>query len=135
MEGSGSCSTLGASITPNAPGGSDWKPPPVPASRTCSTLLHHHLASVCAAALQRPALLLSRHPPTRITLMPCPMCLNPSSHTMGTVAALNATAFLSLMIVAFPVSGALFLILELDRPLTGAIRISSETMRNLLISL
>jgi len=42
----------------------------------------------------------------------------------------NATAAVALMISAFAVSGAIFLILELDQPFGGLIRISSEPMRN-----
>jgi hypothetical protein len=53
----------------------------------------------------------------------------------GTVAPPNATAMLSLMVAALSVSGAIFLILELDRPLTGAIQISSEPVRSALIQL
>jgi hypothetical protein len=53
----------------------------------------------------------------------------------GTVAPPNATALLSLMVAALSVSAAVFLILELDRPLTGSIRISSEPMRGALIHL
>jgi hypothetical protein len=53
----------------------------------------------------------------------------------GTVAPPNATAMLALMVAALSVSGAIFLILELDRPLTGAIQISSEPVRSALIQL
>jgi hypothetical protein len=53
----------------------------------------------------------------------------------GSVAPPNATAFLSLMVAAVSVSGAIFLILQLDRPFTGAIQISSEPIRNALIHL
>jgi hypothetical protein len=42
----------------------------------------------------------------------------------------NATAAVALMISAVAVSGAIFLILELDQPFGGVIRISSEPMRN-----
>ncbi len=48
------------------------------------------------------------------------------------VAPPNATATLSLLIAALSVSGALFLILELDRPFGGLVRISSEPMLNAL---
>jgi hypothetical protein len=40
----------------------------------------------------------------------------------------NLTANLSLAIAAVSVSGAIFLILELDRPFGGTVRISSEPM-------
>jgi hypothetical protein len=40
----------------------------------------------------------------------------------------NATATLALIVSAFAVAGAIFLILELDRPFGGLIRISSEPM-------
>jgi hypothetical protein len=53
----------------------------------------------------------------------------------GTVAPPNTTALLSLMVAALSVSGAIFLILELDRPFTGAVAISSEPMRGALIHL
>lgn len=44
----------------------------------------------------------------------------------------NATATLALMVSAFSVSGALFLILELGRPFGGPIQISGEPMLNAL---
>jgi len=44
----------------------------------------------------------------------------------------NATAAVALMLSAFAVSGAIFLILELDQPFGGLIRISSEPMLNAL---
>jgi hypothetical protein len=44
----------------------------------------------------------------------------------------NATVILALMISALAVSGAIFLILELDQPFGGLIRISSEPMLNAL---
>jgi hypothetical protein len=44
----------------------------------------------------------------------------------------NATAILALMISALAVSGAIFLILELDQPFGGVIGISSEPMVNAL---
>jgi hypothetical protein len=44
----------------------------------------------------------------------------------------NATVILALMISAIAVSGAIFLILELDQPFGGVIRISSEPMLNAL---
>ena len=44
----------------------------------------------------------------------------------------NATALLALMVSALAVSGAIFLILELDEPFGGLIGISSEPMLNAL---
>lgn len=44
----------------------------------------------------------------------------------------NATTILALMISALAVAGAIFLILELDQPFGGVIRISSEPMVNAL---
>ena len=44
----------------------------------------------------------------------------------------NATVILALMIAALAVAGAIFLILELDEPFGGLIRISSEPMLNAL---
>src|SRR6266496_1098245 len=44
----------------------------------------------------------------------------------------NATVILALMVSALAVSGAIFLILELDHPFSGLIRISSEPMLNAL---
>lgn len=46
------------------------------------------------------------------------------------LAPRNPTAIAALMISALAVSGAIFLILELDQPFSGTIRISSEPMRN-----
>ena len=44
----------------------------------------------------------------------------------------NATTILALMVSALAVSGAIFLILELDEPFGGLIGISSEPMLNAL---
>lgn len=44
----------------------------------------------------------------------------------------NATATLALLVSAFSVAGAIFLIMELDRPFGGLIRISSQPMLNAL---
>ena len=44
----------------------------------------------------------------------------------------NATANLALMVGILAVSGAIYLILELDQPFGGLIRISSEPLRNAL---
>lgn len=48
------------------------------------------------------------------------------------IAPRNATAILALMLSALAVSGAIFLILELDEPFGGLIGISSEPMRQAL---
>ena len=48
------------------------------------------------------------------------------------LAPSNATTVLALMVSALAVSGAIFLILELDQPFGGVIRISSEPMLNAL---
>ena len=47
----------------------------------------------------------------------------------------NATAILALMVSALSVSGAIFLILELDRPFGGLIAISGEPMIKVLSQL
>ena len=44
----------------------------------------------------------------------------------------NTTAIAALMVAALSVSAALFLILELDRPFGGWIRISNQPMLNTL---
>jgi hypothetical protein len=49
-----------------------------------------------------------------------------------TPIATNAPAITALIIAALSVCGALFLILELDRPFGGMIGLSSEPMRNTL---
>ena len=51
------------------------------------------------------------------------------------IAPDNATATLSLMISAISVSGAIFLILELDQPFSGLMRISSEPLLRTLSQL
>jgi hypothetical protein len=48
------------------------------------------------------------------------------------LAPANATVMFALMISALAVAGAIFLILELDQPFAGLIRISSEPMLNAL---
>lgn len=52
--------------------------------------------------------------------------------SFGLFAPRNATAVLTLLISAISVAGALFLILELDRPFSGLIQISSAPLRNAL---
>jgi hypothetical protein len=49
------------------------------------------------------------------------------------LAPSNATAATALLVSAFSVAGAIFLILELDRPFGGLIQISNEPLRNALI--
>ena len=50
----------------------------------------------------------------------------------GLIAPPNATTILAFVAAAFSVAGAVFLILELDHPLSGLIRIPSEPMINVL---
>jgi hypothetical protein len=52
--------------------------------------------------------------------------------SFGLYAPRNAVTFLTLLLCAFSVSAALFLVLELDRPFEGMIQIPSEPMRNVL---
>jgi hypothetical protein len=44
----------------------------------------------------------------------------------------NLTIVIVLLICAFSVSGAIYLVLELDRPFTGLIQISSDPMKRAL---
>jgi hypothetical protein len=53
----------------------------------------------------------------------------------GLFAPSNAIAIASLLLAALSVSGAIFLILELDQPFDGVIHISSAPMRNALAHL
>ena len=53
----------------------------------------------------------------------------------GLFAPPNATVIVALMLAALSVSGAIFLILELDMPFDGLIQISPGPMRNALIHL
>ena len=55
--------------------------------------------------------------------------------TFSLIAPHNAMATFALMISAVSVATAIFLILELDRPFSGLLRISSEPMLNLLSQL
>jgi hypothetical protein len=48
---------------------------------------------------------------------------------------LNATSFGALTVFAFSAAGAIFLILEMDQPFTGLMRISSEPLRHALLPL
>jgi hypothetical protein len=52
--------------------------------------------------------------------------------SFGILAPRNALVFVTLFVCALSVSGALFLILELDRPFEGLIRIPSEPLRDAL---
>jgi hypothetical protein len=48
---------------------------------------------------------------------------------------LNTTSFAALTVFAFSAAGAIFLILEMDQPFTGLMRISSEPLRQALLPL
>lgn len=52
--------------------------------------------------------------------------------SVGLFAPWNSTVVIALMLAALSVSGAIFLILELDQPFGGVIQISSASMRNAL---
>ena len=52
--------------------------------------------------------------------------------SLGLFAPPNLTVIVALMLAVFSVSGAIFLILELDQPFDGMIQISSAPMRNAL---
>ena len=52
--------------------------------------------------------------------------------SVGLFAPPNSTVIVALMLAALSVSGAIFLILELDRPFDGMLQISSAPMRNAL---
>ncbi len=52
--------------------------------------------------------------------------------SFGVLAPPNATAGTALVVSALAVTGAIFLILEMDRPFTGLIQISNEPLRNAL---
>jgi Protein of unknown function (DUF4239) len=55
--------------------------------------------------------------------------------SFGLFAPSNATVIVTLLICALSVSGAIFLILELDQPFVGLIQISSAPLRNALAHL
>ena len=55
--------------------------------------------------------------------------------SFGLFAPPNATVIATLFVCALSVSGAIFLILELDQPFEGLIRISSAPLRNALAHL
>jgi hypothetical protein len=52
--------------------------------------------------------------------------------SFGLFAPRNTTVVTAILLAALSVSGAIFLILELDQPFEGLIQISGETMRNVL---
>ncbi|HEY2662860.1 MAG TPA: hypothetical protein VGI47_00870, partial [Candidatus Binataceae bacterium] len=52
--------------------------------------------------------------------------------SFGLFAPRNATIFVTLLVSAVSVAGAIFLILELDHPFSGMIQISSAPLRNAL---
>jgi hypothetical protein len=55
--------------------------------------------------------------------------------SFGLFGPSNSTALAALLVAALSVSGALFLILELDHPFGGIIRISSQPVLNVLNNL
>ena len=55
--------------------------------------------------------------------------------SFGLFAPKNLTVVISLMLAAISVSGAIFLILELDRPFEGILQISSAPLQNALMHL
>ncbi len=55
--------------------------------------------------------------------------------SFGLFAPANATVIVTLLVCALSVSGAIFLILELDRPFEGFIQISSGPLRDALVQL
>jgi len=52
--------------------------------------------------------------------------------SFGVFAPPNATVFVTLLVSAMSVAGAIFLIIELDRPFSGVIQISSAPLHNAL---
>jgi hypothetical protein len=52
--------------------------------------------------------------------------------SFGLFAPRNATAIITLLVAAISVAGALFLILDLDRPFSGLMQISSAPLQNAL---
>jgi len=55
--------------------------------------------------------------------------------SFGLFAPSNATVIVTLFVCALSVSGALYLILELDQPFEGLMQISSTPLRNVLTHL
>jgi hypothetical protein len=52
--------------------------------------------------------------------------------SLGLFAPRNTTAFITLLVSAMAVAGAMFLVLELDGPFTGMIKLSDAPLRNVL---
>ena len=55
--------------------------------------------------------------------------------SFGLYAPRNATVVATLCVCALSISGAIFLILELDRPFEGFVRISSAPLQNAIAQL
>ena len=55
--------------------------------------------------------------------------------SFGLFAPFNPTVVATLMVCSMSVSGAIFLVLELDTPFTGLIRISDAPLRNTIARL
>jgi hypothetical protein len=55
--------------------------------------------------------------------------------SFGLFAPPNATVVATLIVCALSVTGAIFLVLEMDRPFSGLIQISDEPLRNALAHL
>jgi membrane-bound ClpP family serine protease len=55
--------------------------------------------------------------------------------SFGLFAPSNATVIVTLFLCALSVSGAIFLIMELDRPFSGVLRISETPLRNAVTQL
>jgi nitric oxide reductase large subunit len=55
--------------------------------------------------------------------------------SFGLFAPPNATVVATLFVCALSVSGAIFLVLEMDRPFSGLIQISDAPLRNALAHL
>jgi hypothetical protein len=55
--------------------------------------------------------------------------------TFGLFSPRNATVIVILLVCALSAAGSLFLILELDNPYAGLIKVSSAPLRNALIHL
>ncbi|HME69605.1 MAG TPA: hypothetical protein VKM54_07020, partial [Myxococcota bacterium] len=55
--------------------------------------------------------------------------------SFGLLAPINTTVITALFVCALSVSGAIFMIVEMDEPFTGLIQISSEPMRDALAHL
>ncbi len=55
--------------------------------------------------------------------------------SFGLFAPRNATAITAMLVCSLSIAGAIFLILEMDQPFAGLIRISSAPMRDALAHL